>query len=327
MKLGALDLGSNSFHLVIAESSDSSQSSDARTFTVVERAKEMVRLGEETLRTQVIPRAGFERGVGALVRMREVTRRHELEALLVVGTATLREARNGGQFCRVARETLGVEVHIADEREEARLIYIGALSSLSLADRRVALFDLGGGSLDLLAGDARGVHASASLKLGGLRLAERWLRGDPPSPRELAALRGVVRAALAPEVARLTQAGFDLVAFCSGTAKALRAMSARQGVKPASISYAELLDWEGRLTSSSAADRREIAGLHPRRVDSIVAGVVVLRIALELTGHDRALFCRSALREGMILDYLARRAGDVPTAVHGGAARAGSAAG
>jgi exopolyphosphatase/guanosine-5'-triphosphate,3'-diphosphate pyrophosphatase len=303
VKLGALDLGSNSFHLIVVDAVDH------QTFTVIDRAKEMVRLGEGTLRARRIPAAGFQRGIQALRRLGKVAERHQPEAMLVVGTAALREAQNRGDFCRAAREAIGVEVRIADEHEEARLIYLGALPSLALGDRRVALFDLGGGSLEIIVGDARRVLFSASLKLGGLRLAEEWLRADPPSAVDLAALRDAVRAALAPVVATMNQIGFDFVAFCAGTAKSLRAMSARGGSKPSGIGLGDLLAWEKLLTACTTAERLEIAGLHPRRADSIVAGTVVLRTALELTGHDHATFCRSALREGIIRDDLARRAG------------------
>ena len=293
--------GSNSFHLVIAESTDD------HTFTIIERAKEMVLLGEHTLLTRVIPAAAAERGLEALVRLRRIAARHDLKELVILGTAALREAANREEFCRAAREAIGGEVRIADEHEEARLTYLGAAWSLGLADQKVLLFDLGGGSLELITGDAQRMRRGVSLKLGGLRLAEQWLHTDPPSEAEVAAVRSLVRATLEPEMTELRGTGFDLVAFSSGTANALRRMSARLGVKAPILSHQELVAWEDRLVRATSGERLQIAGLHPRRLHSIVAGTIVLRIALELSGHDQARYCAGALREGMILDYLARR--------------------
>src|SRR5207253_1524604 len=96
--------------------------------------------------------------------------------------------------------------------------------------------------------------------------------------------------------------------FSSGTANALRRMSASLGgLNAPTVSHPELLAWESRLITATAGQRLQIAGLHPQRIHSIVAGTIVLRIALELSGHDRARYCGGALREGMILDYLAHR--------------------
>jgi exopolyphosphatase/guanosine-5'-triphosphate,3'-diphosphate pyrophosphatase len=310
VKIAALDLGSNSFHLIVAESADD------HTFTIVERAKEMVLLGEHTLLTRVIPAAAAERGLEALGRLRRIADRHDLKDLVILGTAALREAANRDEFCRAARAAIGRDVRIADEHEEARLTYLGAAWSLGLsADQKVLLFDLGGGSLEVIVGDAQRMRRGVSLKLGGLRLAEQWLRTDPPSEAEVEAVRSLVRATLEPHLAELRDTGFDLVAFSSGTANALRRMSAPLGgVETPTVSYQDLVAWEDRLIKATAGERLQIAGLHPQRIHSVVAGTMVLRIALQLSGHDHARYCDGALREGMILDYLAHRTRAQPRA-------------
>ena len=141
---------------------------------------------------------------------------------MAVATSAVREAQNGGEFVRAARDEAGIDIRVIRGDEEARLIYLGARGSLDLGKQRVALFDLGGGSLEVDPRRRAGaVLTPASLKLGVIRLAETCPCSDPPSSRERAQLVERVRSMLDPVVARVRAMGFDFVAFTSGTASAL----------------------------------------------------------------------------------------------------------
>jgi exopolyphosphatase/guanosine-5'-triphosphate,3'-diphosphate pyrophosphatase len=302
MRIAALDCGSNSFHLIVADVETGGR------IQILDRAKEMVRLGDSTLHTGVIPPEIFRRALDALKFLRRIADRHKPDALVAVATSAVREAQNGGEFVRAARDEVGVDIKVIRGDEEARLIYLGARSSLDLGKRRVALFDLGGGSLEVILADAQELYFAASLKLGVIRLTEACPVSDPPTPRERAQLAERARSVLDPVIARVRAMGFDFVAFTSGTASALAGLLGveRSGNQRATtLPLKDLVDLEQKLGGLRAVERARLPGLDARRGDTIYTGAVVLRTALELAGADAATLCETAVREGIIVDYVA----------------------
>jgi exopolyphosphatase/guanosine-5'-triphosphate,3'-diphosphate pyrophosphatase len=304
MRIAALDVGSNSFHLIVADVGTGGH------INVLDRAKEMVRLGDSTLHHGVIPPEVFRRGLDALRSLRRIADRHNVDALMAVATSAVREAQNGGEFVRAARDEAGIDIRVIRGDEEARLIYQGARGSLDLGKRRVALFDLGGGSLEVILADAQELYYTASLKLGVIRLAETCPCSDPPTSRERAQLAERVRSMLDPVVTRVRAMGFDFVAFTSGTASGLASVLRADkdkdtGGNKSTIALKDLAALEQRLGAMSIAARARLSGLDARRADTIYAGAAVFRTALELAGASEATLCETALREGIIADYVA----------------------
>jgi exopolyphosphatase/guanosine-5'-triphosphate,3'-diphosphate pyrophosphatase len=302
MRIAALDVGSNSFHLIVVQVTASGH------FEVLDRAKEMIRLGESSLRTGIIPPEVFKRGIDALGSLRRLADRHQPDALVAIATSAVREAQNGGEFVRAARDEVGVDIQVVRGQEEARLIYLGARGALDLDGRRTLLLDLGGGSMEVILADARECYFTDSLKLGVIRLTEEWAPSDPPTVRELGSLRDRVRRALQPVVTRIGAMGFDFVAMSSGTASALASLIEKTEDAGAvtKLRLTSLSEIERRLASMTHEERSHLPGLDPRRVDTILAGAVVLRTALELSGAEDAVVCEGALREGIVADYIAR---------------------
>jgi exopolyphosphatase / guanosine-5'-triphosphate,3'-diphosphate pyrophosphatase len=307
VKIAALDAGSHSFHLIVAEVGPSG------THRIIDRSKEIVRIGEETLRTRVIPDDSFARGLAALANLRRFGDAHAPEAFVAVATEAIRAANNGAAFVKAARERAGVELRTVTADEEARLVYLGARQSLDLTGgRRVALFDLGGGSLEALVADDKRILFTRSLPVGGIRLAESWLRGEPPDARRLADMRAALRLLLAPVLAEMRSVGFDFVALVGGTSNAVRDMvTARIGsseIRLNEIRLNDLQTFEHELAAMTTKQRAEVPGLHSKRVDTIVPGTSVLRTVIELSGRKHADLCRSTIRDGIVADYVARRA-------------------
>ena len=300
MRIAALDVGSNSFHLMVAEVETGGR------INVLDRAKEMVRLGDSTLHKGVIAPEVFRRGLDALKALRRIADRHKVDALVAVATSAVREAQNGGEFVRAARDEAGIDIRVIRGDEEARLIYLGARGSLDLGKRRVALFDLGGGSLEIVLADAQELYYTASLKLGVIRLTESFPCSDPPTSRERAHLAERVRAVLDPVISRVRAMGFDYVAFTSGTASALAGLlRAENGGNKSTIALPDLAALEQKLGNTTIPARARMPGLDARRADTIYAGAVVFRTALELAGAEEATLCETALREGIVADYVA----------------------
>jgi len=306
MRIGAVDVGSNSIHLIVAEVETGGR------IQILDRAKEMVRLGDGALHTGVIPPEVFRRGLDALKFLRRIADRHKVDALSAVATSAVREAQNGGEFVRAARDEVGIDIRVIRGDEEARLIYLGARSSLDLGKRRVALFDLGGGSLEVILADTQELYFTASLKLGVIRLAEACPCSDPPTAHERAQLAERARSVLDPVIARVRAMGFDFVALTSGTAWALgdllrqdRERERERGSGPRTVTLKGLTELERRLGGMRVIERARLPGIDGRRADTIYAGAVVLRTALDLSGASEAVLCETALREGIVADYVA----------------------
>jgi exopolyphosphatase / guanosine-5'-triphosphate,3'-diphosphate pyrophosphatase len=310
-KVAALDLGSNSFHLAIAELGPQER------FTIVERVKERVQLGESVFESGRITAAAFERGLSVLRCMRDVLHRNAPEAVLAVATSAIREAENGKAFAREAARAAGVPIRIIDGLEEARLVCAGTRHCLSLGSRRMALFDTGGGSTEVVVADDRGCQLTASLALGTLRLRGELPCADRPTPAELRALEAHVGSALEPTLAHVSSLGFDVVVLTSGAARALQRLVASESALPdafslfgplaARLELAALEDLGGRLAQLGERGRRALAGGEPDRADTLLTGAVILRVIMRRIGADVAVVSRGGLREGLIADYVQRR--------------------
>lgn len=301
MRIAALDVGSNSFHLIVVQVTSTGH------FEVLDRAKEMVRLGEGSLRSGIIPPAVFKRGLEALASLRRLADRHQPDALVAIATSAVREAQNGGEFVRAARDEVGVDIQVVRGQEEARLIYLGARGSLDLDGKRTVLFDLGGGSMEVILADARELYFAASLKMGVIRVTEEWGASEPPTAREMSALRDRLRRMMEPVIARVRSMGFDFVSMSSGTASALAALVGREEGNSGSarkLTVKALAEVEKKLAEMTPDQRAKLPGVDARRADTILAGAIVLRTALELTGADEAVVSETALREGIVADYI-----------------------
>lgn len=320
-KVAALDLGSKSFHLIVAELRGSAG------FTVVERVKERIQIGESVFQGGRIAPDVFERGLHALARLRDVVQRHAPEAVLAVATSAIREAANGRQFVRTASRLTGFPICIIDGLEEARLTCLGTRQGIALEDRRMALFDLGGGSTEVVVADDRGCALTASLPLGVLRLRSAWPDANPPSPADLRRLEQHVASVLEPTLAHVSSVGFQLVVCNSGAARALQRLAEAESVAAGhaeplgqllpSLSLAALERIERRLSGLDEQARRALAGHGPTRTDTLLTGAVALRVILRRLNASEALICRQGLRDGLIADYLHKRSTSAPARVVG----------
>jgi exopolyphosphatase/guanosine-5'-triphosphate,3'-diphosphate pyrophosphatase len=309
-RIAALDLGSNSFHLVIAELSD------AGRFQVIARAKERVFLGESVFRCGSIDEETFARGLAALRRLREIAADYAPEHTLAVGTSALREADNGRLFVRSAQRVTGFDVRVIDGLEEARLVCLGARrelrGELNHGAPRIALFDFGGGSTEVLVADDRACALTASLPFGSLRLRHQWACSDPPTAAELELLRAGAAEALEPTLAHVERLGFDRVVLACGAARSLWRLSAAPLTRE--LTREGVLQLSRRLALLRRADQVAVLGAEAGAPNSLLIGGVVLGTILERLGAECAFVAAGGLREGLIADHLARRPSDLGVA-------------
>jgi exopolyphosphatase/guanosine-5'-triphosphate,3'-diphosphate pyrophosphatase len=257
------------------------------------------------------------RGVLVLQKFAEIARGRGAGEIVAIATAALREAGNRDEFIERARIEAGVEVRVVPGVEEARLIYLGVASGVEIGEKRGLFIDIGGGSTELIVGTQSEHHLLDSLKLGAIRVGNRFLQGvTGPIPVSLyAAMQQQARVVSTHAVRRIRSLGFDLAIASSGTAQNLASVAARRaGQDPASLrnytlSARDLRDVAEMLCKLTLEERRRVPGLNPERADIIISGAAVLQTLTEDLGIDGLQIADRSLREGVIVDALLRRQG------------------
>ncbi|MGW7683625.1 Ppx/GppA phosphatase family protein [Kribbella sp. NPDC054772] len=272
VRVAAIDCGTNSIRLLIADLSDGE-------LVEVDRRMTIVRLGEGVDATGAFAPAALERVFAAGDEFAEVIRASGATRVRFVATSAARDVRNRDEFLAGIRDRLGVDPEIISGEEEAELSFRGATTSLDLpAPYLVA--DIGGGSTELVLGDANGVIAAQSLDIGSVRLTERHVRTDPTTPAELAAITRDIDALLDATKVPLAEAR-SLIAV-AGTATTVAAVALelpeydRTAVHHSRLTADQLRATTSWLTTSTRADRG-IPAIHPGRVDVIGAGALILQ--------------------------------------------------
>lgn len=305
MKVAAIDIGSNSIHMVVAR-----VDADGH-FTLLDRAKEMVRLGKGTLSARVLSREAMQAGMQVLATFKRLADTQQIDRVVAVATSAVREAKNGGDFIAQIGRELGIHVDLITGREEARLIHLAVSNALDLRDASTLLVDIGGGSVELVLAENGVVKLRESLKLGVLRLAERFFEHDPPERDELEALEEYLDRQLGPVLKRLRGAEVRRLVGTSGTVLNLAAIALQLdgGTVPERLHGVTLRAKDVQrvrkvLVRSDRDARQHLAGLDRRRVDTIVPGAVLIDYLMRRLDVPELTTCEWALREGVLLDFV-----------------------
>ena len=246
MRIAALDLGSNSFHLLIADAHPDG------TFEPLVRDKEMLRLGSVVASTgEVGPGRGRRRGGGGPALPDPGRRRFEVDEMVACATAALRDARNSAAVVDRIEAEAGVKVRVISGREEARLIFEAVRASVVIDPGPALALDLGGGSLELMVGDAQGMAWATSLKLGVGRLTADLVRGDPPTGGDRRRIVHAVTTAVGRVLPEIASFGPRVAVGSSGTLETLIALAAarRGGPVPSSVNQLAVTDPGARCAS------------------------------------------------------------------------------
>ena len=306
--LAAIDIGTNSIHLVVARPTGNNR------FEVIDREKDVVRLGSGSGDMKRLAPDAIERGLDALRRFQQLadSRGAEVHA---VATSAVREADNRLEFVRRAAQEAGVRVAVISGAEEARLIRLGALQAVPAYEQRHLLIDIGGGSTEFIIGERAEVLGARSLKLGAIRLTERFGLDGAVKRKVLDECRQYIRSYLAPVTRMVETFGFDVAIGSSGTIVNLMEISrALNGEGVLRQVSGAVLDAEGlaavvtAISSAGSLDERaSIPGLEAKRADIVLGGALVLEQSFDRLGIDEMVVSDFALREGVLLDALRRR--------------------
>lgn len=308
VKFGAIDVGTNSIHLVMVEVSPEGD------FRILGRDKEMVQLGRGGFVEHVLTERAMEDGLACLTRFTKLARLKGVGRLRAVATSAVREARNGGDFVQLVRRTLGLELHVLSTEEEARLIYLAVRHAVNLGNEDHLVVDVGGGSVEVIVGNANRPEALYSAKLGALRLSELYLKKDPPTLDEIKALRRHVESILAPLENLIRRRKFERCIATSGTFEHLATICARRRGTGESdrtdVLHVDRAEIKALLSDLIGATREEllkVPGMEARRAGTILPAATTLMALARMFDISQFEYCDMALREGIIIDHIASR--------------------
>jgi exopolyphosphatase/guanosine-5'-triphosphate,3'-diphosphate pyrophosphatase len=304
-RLAAIDIGTNSIHMIIVEVL-------RRGFRVIDKEKEMVQLGRGSLQGNPLTEAAMERGVTALKHMADIARQWEVDEIVAVATSAVREAPNRREFVRRAEEIAGVEVRVISGDEEADYIYRAVRASVDFHGATALAIDIGGGSVELIVGTDSQVFFTRSEPLGVLRLTQQFLDKDPPGDRAIYECRKFVRDRLKKPIARIRTLGFDFCIGTSGTIVTLAEIAAPPTTEEMTsglrlLRRARLEELIVDLASKTTTQRVTTYNLDPKRAETLLAGAIVVDEILDAVGAKSLQACTAALREGIVERALEER--------------------
>ncbi len=296
MRVGTIDIGTNTVLLLVAAKVDG-------TVVAIEEHMTITRLGQGVDKTRKLAADAIARTTECLARYAAHTKRAGVEKMDIVGTSAMRDAEGGGAIVEACRDLFGVPARVLGGDEEAQVTFRGALSGIRGLSGEVAVFDIGGGSTEIVVG-GRGIAAkfSRSFDVGSVRMTERVGPADPPSEGDLARLRELAETLLegAPKVAATT----DLVGI-AGTMTTIAAvhmgLTTYDGarVHGATLTADEIRDTIAKLARMPLDARGKVAGLEPKRADVIVAGGILATVVLEKLGKTSVRISDRGVRWGL----------------------------
>jgi len=220
MRLAAIDIGTNSVHMIVV------QVRPDLSFEVIDREKEMVRLGAGGLDGRRLTDAAMTAALEALAKFRRLADSHGVDEIIAVATSATREAENGGEFLATIASRTGIEARVVSGPEEARLIHLAAGYGVDLGKRHGVVIDIGGGSVEITLGPPTAARLARSFKAGVIRLTERFVKSDPLEARDERRLVKHIKGEISDHIAAIRRRGFSRVVGTSGTILSLGALAA-----------------------------------------------------------------------------------------------------
>jgi exopolyphosphatase / guanosine-5'-triphosphate,3'-diphosphate pyrophosphatase len=304
MRLGVLDVGSNTVHLLVVDAHRGAAPLPAYSY------KTELKLAEHLDKDGRIAKTGADELAAFVTRAAKVAEDKGCGSVLTFATSALREASNTDKVLdRVRRET-GVQIDVLTGTDEARLTFLAVRRWFGWSAGRLAVFDIGGGSLEIAAGSDEEPTVAVSVPLGAGRLTRECLSGDPPGKDEVKALRKRIRIEMAAVAGGVLRAGRPQRSVA--TSKTFRSLARICGSAPSeqgqyvprSLDRDDLAAWLPKLVSMSAAERAELPGVSEGRARQLVAGALVADAVMDLFDVSSLEICPWALREGVILSRL-----------------------
>jgi exopolyphosphatase/guanosine-5'-triphosphate,3'-diphosphate pyrophosphatase len=306
MRLGVLDIGSNTGHLLVVDAHDGAAPLPAYSY------KEPLRLAEHLDDEGAVSSAGIDALTTFTHQALRVAEDKGCEEMLAFATSAVREAGNAGDVLDHVRRRTDVALQVLTGEDEARLTFLAVRRWFGWSSGRLAVFDIGGGSLEIAAGGDEAPDVAHSLPLGAARLAARWFQDGPPDEDGVRRLRRQIRADIAHDAGSVLRPGRPDHAVA--TSKTFRSLARICGAAPSAegplvervLRGEDLSNWVPKLMTMSRDALKDLPGVSPSRTHQIVPGALVAEAVLDIFDLAELEICPWALREGVILERIDR---------------------
>ena len=297
--IAAIDLGSNSFHMVLAKA-------DHGEIRILERLGDKVQLAAGIDEQRLLSEEAMQRGLDCLRRFAQLTASLPEGAVRVVGTNALREARNRGEFIRRAEEILGHPVEVISGREEARLIYLGVSHSIADTPGKRLVTDIGGGSTEFIIGQRFEPLLRESLQMGCVSFTQRFFKDGKITPARYAQAYTAARLEIMGIEHALRRLGWEDAVGASGTIKAIGLTIQAAGLGTGEVNAQGLAWLKRKVFKIGEAEKLDLDGIKPDRRGIFPAGLAILEAIFDACDIQRMSHSEGALREGVLYDLLGR---------------------
>jgi len=304
MRLGVLDIGSNTVHLLVVDAYPGAAPLPAFSHKVD------LRLAEHLDPDNTLSHTGEKQLTTVVSEALRIAEDKGVEDVIAFATSAIRDADNGDDVLSRVQERTGAHIRVLSGEHEARLTFLAARRWFGWSSGRLLVVDIGGGSLEIAAGQDEEPEVAISLPLGAGRLTRDWLSADPPPQKALRAMRKYVRAEIARQAGSLLRGGH--VDHAVGTSKTFRQLARIAGAAPSDegfhakrfLKHADVGVLVGRLAAVDSAERARLPGVSEARAAQLPAGAVVADAVMDLMKIPQLEICPWALREGVILKRL-----------------------
>jgi exopolyphosphatase/guanosine-5'-triphosphate,3'-diphosphate pyrophosphatase len=308
MRIAVVDLGTNTFNLLIVETSGNN------SYKIVFNNKLPVKLGEGGINKNEITKDAFQRGIDAMAKHSLTIGEYRVTATYAFGTAALRDAENGELFIRTIREEFNIRVELITGDREAELIYLGVKQAMPLDNNKVLILDIGGGSNEFIIANKKQIFWKYSYKLGIAKLLDQFKPSDPIRQDEMENVIRYIDEELQTLFTAVRNYKIDTLIGASGSFETFTAMiksddenfESETGTSPFStiIDVSEFTALHKRLVASTIEERRGMKGLEPMRIEMIVLASLFVKFILDKLAIQNIVQSNFALKEGVIYELL-----------------------
>ncbi len=303
-KIAVIDIGTNSFHMIIAYLDNKDR------IQIIERARKVLRLNFNSQSNIISPEA-IQKAINVIERFKKLSEKHKAE-LKAVATSAVREAKNKKEFIQEIYNKTKVNIEVIDGKREAELIYLAVRKSLNLSNETALCIDIGGGSTEIIIGSRDKIIFAESLKIGAVRLTKMFFNNSIITKENIYECKNYIEKELSEVVEKIKKIKRDLVIGTSGTINSVALMSnamhnkslIKNELNGISFSSNDLeIIQENVLSCKTIEERKKIKGLEEKRADVISAGIIILHTLFKLLDIKKITISGFALREGIVIDY------------------------
>jgi exopolyphosphatase/guanosine-5'-triphosphate,3'-diphosphate pyrophosphatase len=306
MKIGIIDLGTNTFNLLIAEKTGQT------TFRILHSSKIAVKLAKGGFDKKELKTDAITRGVNAIEKFIQTAGQYHTDRISAYATAAIRNAKNAGQFIKAIQDKFGIEVTIIEGDREAELIYFGVRNAVDIRSR-VLIVDIGGGSCEFVIADRDQIYWKKSYQMGVAYLLDKFRPSDPLSIEEIEIITNFFEEKLVEALVETKRHNVETMIGASGAFESFAAMirgdakfESETGTEPEAynINLMEFEDLSWRLVSSTLKERKKMKGLETMRIEFIVLAALLVKFLLEKTRIQTLIQSNFSLKEGLMQELM-----------------------